>query len=65
MVASCSTIPARVAAIAAHCRQEGRLILMSAGTYGTALRWMPPLVVTAAEIDEALSAFAAALKATA
>jgi 4-aminobutyrate aminotransferase len=65
MVASVFDDPMRVAAVAAHCRQEGRLILMSAGTYGTALRWMPPLVVSAAEIDEALSAFAAALKATA
>ena len=37
---------------------------MSAGTDGTVLRWMPPLVVSAAEIDEALAAFAAALKAT-
>lgn len=37
---------------------------MNAGTDGTALRWMPPLVVTAAEIDEALQAFAAAVKAT-
>jgi 4-aminobutyrate aminotransferase len=57
--------PARVARVAAHCRDEGRLILMSAGTYNTVLRWMPPLVVTAAEIDEALGAFSAALKATA
>jgi 4-aminobutyrate aminotransferase len=65
MVASVFDDPARVAAVAAHCRQEGRLILMSAGTYGTALRWMPPLVVSASEIDEGLSAFAAALKATA
>jgi 4-aminobutyrate aminotransferase-like enzyme len=56
--------PARATAIAAHCLQEGRLILMSAGTYNTVLRWMPPLVVSSAEIDEALGAFAAALKAT-
>jgi 4-aminobutyrate aminotransferase len=57
--------PARVAAVTAHCRDEGRLILMSAGTYNTVVRWMPPLVVDAAEIDDALAAFAAALKATA
>jgi 4-aminobutyrate aminotransferase-like enzyme len=48
-----------------HCLEDGHLILMSAGTDGTVLRWMPPLVVTAAEIDEALQTFAAALKATA
>ncbi len=57
--------PARVAAVTAHCRDEGRLILMSAGTYNTVVRWMPPLVVDAGEIDEALGVFAAALKATA
>jgi 4-aminobutyrate aminotransferase len=56
---------ARVAAVLEHCRRDGHLIMMSAGTYGRVIRWMPPLVVTAAEIDEALGAFAAALKATA
>ncbi len=38
---------------------------MNAGTYGRTLRWMPPLVVTETEIDQALAAFGAALKATA
>jgi 4-aminobutyrate aminotransferase len=57
--------PARVAAIAAHCRDDGHLLLMTAGTYNTVVRWMPPLVVTASEIAEALEAFGAALKATA
>jgi 4-aminobutyrate aminotransferase len=56
---------ARVAAIQKHCLDHGRLILMNAGTYGTNLRWMPPLVVTADEIDIAVGAFAAAMKATA
>jgi 4-aminobutyrate aminotransferase len=56
---------ARVAAIQQHCLSEGHLILMNAGTYGTCLRWMPPLVVNEREIDLALAAFAAALKATA
>lgn len=56
---------ARVSAIQAHCLREGHLILMNAGTYGTNLRWMPPLVVTEREIDLALEAFAAAMKATA
>ncbi|MBA3287727.1 MAG: aspartate aminotransferase family protein [Acidimicrobiia bacterium] len=65
MVASVFDDPARVSAVAQHCLRDGRLILMSAGTAGTALRWMPPLVVTAAEIDEALHAFGAAVKATA
>ncbi len=65
MVATVFADPARVGAVMRHCLNEGRLILMSAGTDGTVLRWMPPLVVTAAEIDEALQAFGAALKATA
>ena len=65
MVASVFDDPARVSAVAQHCLRDGHLILMSAGTAGTALRWMPPLVVTAAEIDEALHAFGAAVKATA
>lgn len=56
---------ARVPAVLDHCLREGRLILMNAGTYGNIIRWMPPLVVSAAEIDEAVEAFAAALKATA
>ncbi|MDO8389153.1 MAG: aminotransferase class III-fold pyridoxal phosphate-dependent enzyme [Actinomycetota bacterium] len=56
--------PARVAAITKHCLEEGRLILMNAGTYGNCLRWMPPLVVNEREIALALAAFGAALKAT-
>jgi 4-aminobutyrate aminotransferase len=55
---------ARVAAVQRHCLEEGHLILMNAGTYGTCLRWMPPLVVSEQEVDLALAAFGAALKAT-
>ena len=54
-----------VPAVIEHCRREGRLILMNAGTDGDIVRWMPPLVVTASEIDEAVATFANALKATA
>ena len=57
--------PARVAAIQARCLSEGHLILMNAGTYGRTLRWMPPLVVNEREVDLALAAFGAAVKATA
>ncbi|MBK9179865.1 MAG: aminotransferase class III-fold pyridoxal phosphate-dependent enzyme [Acidimicrobiales bacterium] len=56
---------ARVAAVQHHCVDEGRLLLMNAGTHGNVIRWMPPLVVTEAQIDQALAAFGAALKATA
>jgi 4-aminobutyrate aminotransferase len=57
--------PARVPAVIDHCLREGRLILMNAGTFGNIIRWMPPLVVSAAEIDEAVGIFSNALKATA
>ncbi|MFZ9628820.1 MAG: aspartate aminotransferase family protein [Ilumatobacteraceae bacterium] len=57
--------PARVAAVQQHCLDEGKLIVMNAGTYNKCLRWMPPLVVNEREIDLALAAFGAALKATA
>ncbi|HEY4334225.1 MAG TPA: aspartate aminotransferase family protein [Ilumatobacteraceae bacterium] len=56
---------ARVAAIQKHCLEEGRMIVMNAGTYATTLRWMPPLVVNEHEIEIGLAAFAAAMKATA
>jgi 4-aminobutyrate aminotransferase len=55
---------ARVGAVISHCLQDGHLILMNAGTFGTAIRWMPPLVVSEAEIDQALATFAKALAAT-
>ena len=57
--------PERVGAVTIHCREVGRLLLMNAGTAGNVLRWMPPLVVTEAEINGALLAFGAALTATA
>jgi len=65
MVAASFAEPTRVPAVVQHCLNEGHLILMTAGTAGRDIRWMPPLVVTAAEIDEAVQAFASALKATA
>jgi 4-aminobutyrate aminotransferase len=49
-------------AVRRHCLEHGKLLLMNAGTYGTVLRWMPPLVVDEAEISLALDAFADALK---
>jgi 4-aminobutyrate aminotransferase-like enzyme len=56
---------ARVSAVLAHALTEGHVVLMNAGTYGTSVRWMPPLVVNEREIDLGLAAFAAGLKATA
>ncbi len=42
---------------------ERGLMLLTAGTYDNVIRWIPPLVVSEAEIDEALKIFAAALDA--
>lgn len=55
---------ARVAAILGHCLEDGHLILMAAGTYSQTIRFMPPLVVSEAEIDEGLRVFEKALQAT-
>jgi 4-aminobutyrate aminotransferase len=54
----------RVSAILGHCLADGHLILMSAGTYSQVVRFMPPLVVSEAEIDEGLRVFQKALEAT-
>lgn len=64
MVASELADPARVAAVIKHCLDDSHLILMNAGTFGTVIRWMPPLVASEAEVDTALDAFAKALAAT-
>ncbi len=56
---------ARTAAMLRHCLEESHVIFMNCGTGGNVLRWMPPLVVTAAEIGRAVAAFTAALRATA
>ncbi|MBI2711193.1 MAG: aminotransferase class III-fold pyridoxal phosphate-dependent enzyme [Actinobacteria bacterium] len=55
----------RVAAVMKHCLAEHRVILMNAGTDGTVLRLMPPLVITDAEVDLALRALDDAIGATA
>lgn len=39
------------------------LLLLTCGTYGNVIRWIPPLVVTAEEIDEALDIFGRAVAA--
>jgi 4-aminobutyrate aminotransferase len=65
MVATDFADAARLTAVQQHCLSEGHLLLMGAGADGRTLRWMPPLVVTEAEVDTALAAFGAALDATA
>ena len=41
---------------------EQGLLLLTCGTYGNVVRWIPPLIVTEGQIDEALELFGSALK---
>jgi 4-aminobutyrate aminotransferase len=52
--------PALTDHVARHCLEQGAVILMRAGS-PTALRWIPPLIVTEEELDIALDAYTAAL----
>ncbi len=64
MIATEFDTPERAEAVVAHCLREHRVILMTAGTRNRTVRWIPPLVVTSDEVDEATRAFAAAIRAT-
>jgi 4-aminobutyrate aminotransferase len=55
---------ARTAAVMEHCLRKNHLVLMSCGADGNVVRFMPPLVVSEQQIDEALAAFDKALAAT-
>lgn len=48
--------PAIVQEVKGACLHEG-LILISCGTYGNIVRWLPPLTVNRGEIDQALDVF--------
>lgn len=50
--------------ITTHALQEGHLILLTCGMYANVVRWIPPLVVSAAQIDEALVKFEQAVAAS-
>ncbi len=43
-----------------HCLQQ-RLLLLACGTYKNVLRWIPPLVVSEEQVEEALGVFGAGL----
>ena len=43
------------------CLERG-LLLLTCGTYGNVIRWIPPLVVNSEQIDDALTVFAQALQ---
>jgi 4-aminobutyrate aminotransferase len=47
-----------------HASQERKLLLLSCGTYDNIIRWIPPLIVTEKQINDALSVFGEALKDT-
>jgi 4-aminobutyrate aminotransferase len=64
MVATEFDTSERADAVVTHCLREHRVILMTAGTRKRTIRWMPPLVVTSDDVDEATQAFAAAIRAT-
>lgn len=57
--------PGRCKDVIKHLLDESRVITMGAGTDGATLRWMPPLVISADEVDLALEGFAAAVAASA
>lgn len=44
-----------------YCLQQ-RLLLLTCGTYKNVLRWIPPLVVSEAQVEEALGVFGAGLR---
>ncbi len=48
--------------VAQHCL-ENRLLMLTCGPWENTLRWMPPLMVSDVQIDQALEIFASALKA--
>jgi 4-aminobutyrate aminotransferase len=47
-----------------HAAEERNLLLLTCGTYDNTVRWIPPLNVTEAQINDGLKAFEGALKAT-
>jgi 4-aminobutyrate aminotransferase len=65
MIATEFDSPDRAQAVVDHCLRESRVILMTAGTRNRTIRWSPPLIVTSTDIDQAVSAFSSAIRATA
>lgn len=45
-----------------HSCEEHDLLLLSCGTYDNVIRWIPPLIVSDSQINEALGIFGNALK---
>ncbi len=55
------TPDATAAKAVAQAALKQRLMLLTCGTYGNVIRWIPPLIVTREQLDEALDIFARAL----
>ena len=54
--------PTRTGAVAKACHAAGLLVL-TCGTYGNVLRFLPPLVISASEVDRGLEILDEALRA--
>lgn len=50
-------------AVVSHMLKQGKVIMLTCGAYGNVIRWIPPLVVSEAQINEGLLAFEQALQA--
>ena len=55
--------PARTAAVAAYCHQNG-VVTLTCGTWGNVFRFLPPLSISDALLDEAFDVVAEAFAAT-
>jgi len=53
--------PVTAKAVAQSCLAQN-LLLLTCGSYGNVIRWIPPLIVTQAQLDDALAIFATALR---
>jgi len=47
-----------------HAAEDNNLLLLTCGTYDNVVRWIPPLNVTAGQINDGLKIFEGALKKT-
>lgn len=59
-----SPATALVKEVVARCLEQG-LLLLTCGTYGNVIRWIPPLIVTREQIEGALEIFQGAVAASA
>ena len=53
--------PETTKAVQAACLERG-MILLTCGTFDNVIRWIPPLVVTSAQIDQGVEIFTNALR---